>query len=210
MYLPRAFAETDLAALDALVARDPFATLVTVRDGAPTISQLPVLLVRDGEWVELHGHWARANPQSTHAGPATVLLHGPHAYVSPGWYPDKRAQARVPTWNYASAELHGALETYDDEDGLADVVDRLSRHFEARVGGDWAFEFDRPEERVQLRGIVGFRFRAERVAIKHKLNQNHPRANREAVAAALQALPGDANRDVAALMRAALATNPGD
>lgn len=169
-----------------------------------------MLLVRDGERVELHGHWARANPQSTHAGPATVLLHGPHAYVSPGWYPDKRAQARVPTWNYASAELHGALETYDDEDGLADVVDRLSRHFEARVGGDWAFEFDRPEERVQLRGIVGFRFRAERVAIKHKLSQNHPRANREAVAAALQALPGDANRDVAALMRAALATNTGD
>lgn len=210
MYLPRAFAETDLAALDALVARDPFATLVTVRDGAPTISQLPVLLVRDGDRIELHGHWARANPQSEHAGAAKVLLHGPHAYVSPGWYPDKHEQARVPTWNYASAELHGTLETYDDETRLADLVDRLGRHFEARVGGDWAFEFDRPEERVQLRGIVGFRFRAERVAIKHKLNQNHPRANRQAVAAALEALPGDANRDVAALMRAARATNTGD
>lgn len=210
MYLPRAFVETDPSALDALVARDPFATLVTVRDGAPTISQLPVLLVRDGDRVELHGHWARANPQSAHAGPATVLLHGPHAYVSPGWYLDKHAQARVPTWNYASAELHGTLETYDDEPRLADLVGRLSRYFEARVGGDWAFQPDRPEERVQLRGIVGFRFRAERVAIKHKLSQNHPRANREAVAAALQALPGDANREVAALMRAALASTPGD
>ena len=33
MYLPRAFAETDLAALDRLAAADSFISLITVHDG---------------------------------------------------------------------------------------------------------------------------------------------------------------------------------
>ena len=30
------------------------------------------------------------------AGEALLILHGPNAYVSPGWYPDKESAARVP------------------------------------------------------------------------------------------------------------------
>ena len=66
MYLPRAFAETDPGALDALLERDNFITLVTVRDGVPTVSHLPVLHRRDGDRIELRGHWARPNPQAKH------------------------------------------------------------------------------------------------------------------------------------------------
>ena len=46
MYVPSAFAETDLSALDALIARDNFITLVTVDDGSPVVSHLPVLYRR--------------------------------------------------------------------------------------------------------------------------------------------------------------------
>ena len=143
MYLPRAFAETDLAALDALFDRDAFVTLITVRDGAPEIAHLPVLYRRDGQRIELQGHWAAANPQAAHAGPAVAVVHGPHAYVSAGWYPDKQPAARVPTWNYAVAHLHGTLETFREEAALAALVDALSAHYEARVGGDWRFDFGR-------------------------------------------------------------------
>jgi len=96
MYRPPAFIETDLAALDALLADDNFITLITVRDGLPTTSHLPVLYRRDGDAIELLGHFARPNPQARHAGPATAIVHGPHAYVSPSWYPDKETEARVP------------------------------------------------------------------------------------------------------------------
>lgn len=200
MYLPRAFAETDLAALDALFDRDAFVTLITVRDGAPEIAHLPVLYRRDGQRIELQGHWAAANPQAAHAGPAVAVVHGPHAYVSPGWYPDKQPAARVPTWNYAVAHLHGTLETFREEAALAALVDALSAHYEARVGGDWRFDFGREEERRQLRGIVGFRLQVERAELKFKLSQNHPEPNRRAVAERLQALGGEA-AEVAALMR---------
>jgi transcriptional regulator len=201
MYLPRAFAESDLAALDALVARDNFITLVTVREDAPMVSHLPVLYRRDGDVVELRGHWARPNPQSRHSGPALAIVHGPHAYVSPSWYPDKEPAARVPTWNYAVAHLDGALTTFDDEVSLASIVDGLSRQHEARVASDWRYDHGREDIRSQLSGIVGFTFAVREVRLKFKLNQNHPHANRVAVAERLDAQEREASREIAALMR---------
>jgi transcriptional regulator len=201
MYLPRAFAESDLAALDALIARDNFVSVVTVRDSVPSVSHLPVLYRREGEQVELRGHWARPNPQAAHAGPALVIVHGPHAYVSPAWYPDKEAEARVPTWNYAVAHLEGRLSTCDDEASLAAIVAELSRQHESRIGSDWRYGHDREDHRSQLRGIIGFRMAVERITMKFKLNQNHPAANRAAVARQLETQDRDSSRELAALMR---------
>ncbi|MEL1264593.1 FMN-binding negative transcriptional regulator [Pseudoxanthomonas putridarboris] len=205
MYTPRTFAETDLAELDRLIARDAFVTLVTVADGLPFASHLPVLYARDGERVSIEGHWAKPNPQARHAGPAMLIVHGPHAYVSPGWYPDKEEAARVPTWNYAVAHLHGTLETTEDTVVLASLVDRLSQLNEAHVGNDWRFEHDRDDHVRQLRGIVGFRFVPERIELKFKLSQNHPAANVKSAADALRRLGGEDNIEIADLMRDRLA-----
>ncbi|MGO1069417.1 FMN-binding negative transcriptional regulator [Lysobacter sp. CA199] len=202
MYLPKAFAEADLAALDALVARDDFATLITVRDGAPTVSHLPVLYRRDGNRIEIRGHWARPNKQAKHAGSALMIFHGPHAYVSPSWYLDKEEESRVPTWNYAVAHLQGELETFEDTDFLAGVVADLSDRHEASVGRDWRFEREREDHVSQLRGIIGFRFLAEGAVMKWKLSQNHPEANRLSVARELAAQPREASREIAAMMSA--------
>ncbi|KRG47933.1 hypothetical protein ARC20_17550 [Stenotrophomonas panacihumi] len=200
MHTPRAFVETDLAALDGLIAHDPFVTVVTFAGGLPEASHLPVLYRREGERVLLEGHWARPNPQAA-GGDALVIVQGPHAYVSASWYPDKAEAARVPTWNYAVAHLHGRLAPFNEEAALADLVARLSDHFEARAGGDWRFDADNPRERSQLRGIVGFRFVAERIEMKFKLSQNHPAANVAAVIDALERQGDDEARATAALMR---------
>lgn len=201
MYAPSAFVETDLSALDRLFADNPLLSLITVRDDSPTVSHLPMLYQRQGHQVELRGHWARPNPQSGHVGAALAILQGPDAYISPAWYPDKESQARVPTWNYAIAHLHGTLDIFDDSPSLARLVSDLSDHHEAAVGSDWKFEPERDEHYRQLRGIVGFRLQVERISLTFKLNQNHPRTNRVAVAANLDALATDRSRSVAALMR---------
>jgi len=205
MYQPRAFVETDLAQLDALFAADPFVSLVTSDDsGAPFASHLPVLYQRDGDAVCIAGHWARQNPQARHSGEALLIVHGPHAYVSPGWYPDKQAVGRVPTWNYAVAHLRGKLANFDDDASLADLVARLSRHFETANGSDWEFDPEDPRQHALLRGIVGFRFVPDRIDIKFKLSQNHPLANRQAAIEALAQRDAADARAVAALMRATL------
>lgn len=200
MYTPHPFAETDLAELDRLIARDAFTTLVTVADGVVCISHLPVLYLRNGDRIELRGHWARPNPQWRHAGSALVIVHGPQAYVSPGWYPDKQAQARVPTWNYAVAHLAGELEVREDAGFLASVVADLSARHESAIGSDWRYEPESAAHEAQLKGIVGFRMDVATVELKFKLNQNHPAANVRAVAGALAAGRREADREVSSLM----------
>lgn len=202
MFIPHAFNETDLRRLDALIADNPFVTLIrSTASQTPQISHLPVLYRRDGQAILLEGHWARANPQAHGDGTALAIVHGPHGYISPGWYPDKESAARVPTWNYAVAHLHGRLECYADQNALASLVARTSRRFEQTLGGDWEFEPECDRQRRQLRGIIGFRLHVQRVEMQFKLSQNHPLPNRRAVIAALSAQARDQTTALAALMR---------
>ncbi|CAD1790367.1 hypothetical protein AE929_01290 [Xanthomonas arboricola] len=205
MYAPRAFAQTDLALLDWLIARDPFVTLISQgEDGQPAISHLPVLYRRDDQAVVIEGHWARPNPQARSPGDAVLVVQGPHAYVSPSWYPDKEAAARVPTWNYAVAHLHGRCEQVSDEAALGELIGRMSTHFEQSVGSDWLFEMERDSHRRQLRGLVGFRFVPSRIELTFKLSQNHPAANQRSVSQFLAQQPDQASNAIAALMQAAM------
>jgi len=211
MYMPRAFAEDDLAGLDWLLARDAFATLVTCGgDGLPLATHLPVLYARDGDGVVVEGHWAKPNPQAAHVGQALLVVHGPHHYVSADWYPDKAEAGRVPTWNYAAAHLYGRVELIRDEAALASIAARLGERFEPEAGGRWRYDPDDPRERALLRGIVGFRIRAERIELKFKLSQNHPRANVSGVIDGLRGLPGERAAEVAALMADRLARRKTD
>jgi len=210
MYTPPAFVETDLLELDRLLARDPFVTLISCEEGIPFASHLPVLYSRNGERLLIEGHWARPNPQIAHGGTALMIVHGPHAYISPGWYTDKEEAARVPTWNYAVAHLTGRLEASTEEAFLAGIVDRLSIRHETAVGSDWRYEHDNPRLRSQLRGIVGFRFVPERIELKFKLSQNHPVVNVQGAADGLSKLEDPQSHESAELMRERLASRTPD
>ena len=205
MYLPRAFAETDLAALDALLARDSFVTLVTVRDGAPSVSHLPVLYRRDGEQIELIGHWARPNPQARHAGPALVIVHGPHAYVSPAWYPDKEEAARVPTWNYAVAHLDGTARDASTTRPRSPTWSmRLSRQHEATRRQRLALRTRTrrpPQCSCAASSVSASRSNAHRTEVQAQPEPSRP-PTACAVAAQLEQQPREASREIAALMRA--------
>lgn len=200
MFVPGKFAETDPAALDWLAEHDAFATLVTTADGEPFASHIPVLCRREDGVLFFDGHLARANPQWRHLKEQTALLilHGPHAYVSPSWYPDP--QHSVPTWNYAVAHAYGAVEVFEDEPRLEALVAALTARYEAGIGSDWRFPEAAPATRHELRGIVGFHLRTTRVEVKFKLNQHHPAEKVRSAAAALAAQPHADARAVGALM----------
>lgn len=188
MYTPSFFAVEDRSALDQLFAHDGFITLVHQHEGVPSASHLPVLYRREDDSVRLFGHWARANPQWREAADQRVLVmvHGPHAYVSPTWYQDP--EQRVPTWNYAVAHLTGRLRVFDDRQDLAALVSELAARYESKNGSNWSFTTD--AQRAGLAAIVGFEFVAESISVKYKLSQNHPRANRLGVIAGLRASGG--------------------
>lgn len=208
MFVPGKFA-ADLAALDALFARDAFITLVSTVAGEPFASHLPVRYARDGERVVLHGHMARANAQwrELAAQTALAIVHGPHAYISPTWY--ARPETSVPTWNYTVAHLYGQVRLIEEPAALQALVAAQAADYEAGIGSDWRFPDSAPDTLHELAGIVGFEFAATRIQVKHKLNQHHDPASLGGAIAGLQRHGNHEGREIAALMAAVLAERTG-
>lgn len=203
MYLPAHFAQTDAAALQALMHEHPLATLVSVQDGVPTADHVP--LEYDAQAQQLRGHVARANPLWRLAAGQQVLavFSGPQAYVTPSWYASKVTTHKVvPTWNYTVVHAHGVLEAVDDAPWLHALVSRLTESQEAARARPWAVH-DAPPAYVQqmLQAIVGIQISVHRLVGKWKVSQNRSEADRLGVAAGLAAGAAGAH-EMAALVRA--------
>ena len=185
LYLPSDFAENDVGRLQTLMHGYPFATILTVDDGHPTVSHLPFLLDAErGDHGVLRGHMARANPQWQHFGdePVLVVFNGPHAYVSPNWYD---AGPAVPTWNYAVVHAHGVPKILDDDAALDLVRDMV-----AAVDGDpdAAWPDDEASDRFRrdmIAHVVAFEIPILRLEGKFKMSQNRPSVDRPRIIAAL-------------------------
>lgn len=161
--------------------------------------------VRDPERGTLSGHFARNNEHWKRADgqKCRVILRGPDAYVSPGWYPSKAEHGRVvPTWNYLTVHVHGTATVHDDVVWLEDLVRRLTDLHEAGRPEPWSVD-DAPEKFFagQLRAIVGVEIRIDRVEAKFKLSQNRPASDVDGVIAGLRADGDDPSADAVATHR---------
>jgi transcriptional regulator len=203
MYTPAQFAAEDADALIARLAKRWAGVLVTVdAEGAPVGTHLPILW--DAEKKIATGHIARANPQWKGGdGKGLIVLNGPEAYVSPGWYPSKAEHGKaVPTWNYEAVHLTGRVEWFDDAARLEGVVRDLSALYEADQPTPWTIaDAPRPYIDALLRGIVGVALHVERVEAKRKLSQNKRGPDYDSVANALAASADPLAREVGVLMR---------
>jgi transcriptional regulator len=206
MYLPRHFGLEDRAQISEFVARAGAADLVTFDGAELTATLLPVLWDQDSAsdangngngdgsgYGRLLGHIALANPQWKTAKPgvpALAIVHGPQAYVSPGWYAAKREHGRVvPTWNYVTVHFTGPVTFHRDPEWLRGLVTRLTTKYEGQREEPWHVT-DAPPAFIdgQLRGIVGVELSVTRVEAKAKLSQNRGAADR---AGAIEGLRGE-------------------
>lgn len=191
MYCPAHFAETDVAALHALIRERPLATLVTMSENGLAADQIPLLLetAADGTSV-LRGHVARANPVWTTLRSeieALAVFHGPEAYITPSWYPTKREHGKaVPTWNYTVAHARGPLRVVQEADWLRRQVDALTQRQESAFTEPWAVS-DAPDDYVEkmLAAIVGIELTITSLEGKRKASQNQPAGNRAGIVAGL-------------------------
>jgi len=206
MYLPASFSETDPDKLLDLMARFPFATVVTPEPGGELwVSHVPLLARRRERGVILSGHFARANKHWTAlaaGAPTTAIFRGPHAYVSPTWYVKTPA---VPTWNYVVVHAAGPVRLVEDQTSLTEIVREVAEWFEGRSASAWHPDRVPPEFlATQLAAIVGFEIAVERWEGKVKLNQNRSAEDRAGVIARYEADGSDDTRALAAMMRAQL------
>jgi transcriptional regulator len=206
MYVPPHFRVDDPDELRAVMRNARLATVITVADGAPLVSHVPVMFVEDES---PHGtllcHVSRANAQWRLVRPDTealVIFMGPDAYVSPNFYASKNEHGKVvPTWNYVAVHAYGPVRLIEDARELRALVDRLTALHEAGEPVPWQ-PSDAPQEYIdaQLRGIVGMEIRIARLDGKWKLSQNRSDADVAGVVSALETSPRENDRATAAAM----------
>ncbi len=197
MYVPDNFREDRPDVLHDAMRRIGFATLVTQGLDA---NHLPMLLDAKAERSVLRGHVARANPVwKSGAGESLAIFLGPHAYVSPNWYPSKAETGKaVPTWNYITVHARGTIAWIQDGDWLRAHVGALSATHETGRENPWAIT-DAPASYVDglLRAIVGFELTVTKLEGKWKLSQNREAADRAGVS---EGLLRDGRDDLSRLM----------
>src|SRR5579863_1587965 len=191
MYLPKHFTADEREARE-LLGGIRTADLITPTVDGLFATFLPLIYdAAAGAHGSLLGHVARKNDhwRLEPSGESLVIVHGPDAYISPGWYAAKREHGRVvPTWNYLTAHIYGQLIVHDDPVWLEALVRRLTERHETPRPEPWSVD-DAPRDYIdaQLKAIVGVELRIDRVEAKAKLGQNRSSADIDGVIAGLRA-----------------------
>jgi len=209
MYTPTHFEESRVEVLHGFMRDYPFAALVTQgRDGLQA-NHFPLLIDRQpSPHGTLRGHMSRANGMWRDTNTSTealVIFQGPHAYVSPSWYPTKQETGRVvPTWNYVIVHAYGTPRFIEDTQWLRAHVGRLTDTFEGDRREPWRVG-DAPADYIDtlVNGIVGFELPITRLLGKWKVSQNRNAADRAGAAASLRAAGDPASVAIAELIERA-------
>ncbi|GAB4206026.1 MAG: FMN-binding negative transcriptional regulator [Roseiflexaceae bacterium] len=205
MYIPKAYREDRQDELLAFMRAHSFIMLVSVLDGVPFASHVPVAVAQQDDAVVLRGHLAKANPQARAfgAGEALAIFSGPHAYISPTLYEKHES---VPTWNYIAVHAYGplrAIHAAEDKAWVEAALRELIATYEGAYQAHWdSLPANYRDGMVQ--GIIGFEMRVTRLEGKYKLSQNRSATDRHTVAAALLESEDTAAQATGAAMQRAL------
>jgi transcriptional regulator len=187
MYMPKHFEEPRTEIMHDLIRSRPLATLVTLSASGLNANHIPLHLSEDpAPFGTLRGHVARANPMwqdIVQDVEALAVFHGPEAYISPSWYPTKKATGKVvPTWNYVVVHACGDLRVVDDALWLRELLEKLVSQNEKQFSKPWALQ-DAPADFIEkmIGAIVGIEIVITRLSGKWKASQNQPAENREGV-----------------------------
>jgi len=191
MYAPKSFREERLPVLHDFIRANAFAAVVSAGFEELEASHVPLILDQGvGELGVLRGHLSRANRhwEQLRTSVALAIFQGPHAYVSPSWYPSKQEHGRVvPTWDYLAVHARGAVRTFDDAPSLRALLEALTNQYESQRDAPWKVG-DAPDDYTAnaMRGIVGFEIAMARIEGVWKMSQNRPPADRAGVVEGLR------------------------
>lgn len=194
MYVPKAFAMDEDAAVSFL-ERNPFGMLVSSTETYPCVTHVPFVFEREKR--TLITHVARANPhwKELNGKSVTMVVAGPHAYISPSWYGVKES---VPTWNYVAVHVNGVCSVIEDTGALSSLLEHTVRTFEPE--SDLLFKSEETFYQNMMKAIVGLRIDMTTIVGAAKLSQNKPPEVRRRVVEKLQLSTSPIEQDIAAWM----------
>ena len=205
MYIPKHFELTDIPAMHDLMRQFSFATIVSVLEGVPFATHMPVVVRPElGEFGTLRTHVAKANPQwqsftkESGSGDAEILVifQGDHTYISPRWY---ETHPSVPTWNYVTVHAYGRPKIVEEPERVRELLDELIGSYEGENGWNSSNLSEKYMDGM-MRGIVAFEIEITRLEGKMKLSQNRGEPDRHGVIAGLETSTQTVDHEVARRM----------
>jgi len=200
MYVPAKFSPPSAEAVESFIRENGFASLVSLNDRELIATHTPVMLELTDDSEFLIGHISVANKQKASFNGQTPLLAifiEQHSYISSSWY----SHINVPTWNYIAVHISGTAEVMEGEDlvrQLHSLVDKYEKNntkpFEISQMPDDMFQ-------KELKGIVGFKMKIEKVQASYKLSQNRNDADHESIIKHLEKRGDEFSRKIAQDMR---------
>ncbi len=169
MYVPKMFKVTDQEEIHAFIEANSFATLVTMEEGKPIATHLPLEWRKQGDAVYLTGHLAYGNPQwKTFGADVLAIFQGPDAYISSSWY----EQEEVPTWNYQAVHVYGQATILEKEELIEDLTYMLKKYEKNRENPVLWDSLSAELLEKEMKGIVGFKIKVSDIQAAYKLSQN--------------------------------------
>ncbi|MFL0582729.1 FMN-binding negative transcriptional regulator [Solibacillus silvestris] len=197
MYIPKQYQLTDEQRIRQIINEFSFATVVSLHQGVPTATHLPLYLSEDGKFI--YGHFARANTQWKDILDQQVLavFNGPHSYISSSWYETKDS---VPTWNYVAVHVKGFIELMEDEEEIRLSLHHLIDKYEVPNSSYDVNAVDPKYMNGLLKGIVPFKIRISSVEATAKLSQGHSKERQKLVIDELLKRNDSFDEEIAKLM----------
>jgi transcriptional regulator len=151
----------------------PLATIVSVKDGKPLITHLP-LVYRESDQ-KLIGHIDIYNPQTEMMRDRcdiSVLFYGPQCYISPSIY----TTTQLPTWNYIRVHLKGKVEAIESKKALKQSLITMTEFLEGE-DPKYVLEEDNPRMERALDYIKMFEIEITSWEGKFKLSQDKKKSD---------------------------------
>ncbi len=202
MYRPTIFQEDNVDKLISFVRANSFATLVSIFDGIPCASHIPLVVTIEKDVVKLTGHLAKQNPQwqSFSVAESLAIFNGAHAYISPTLYEKDES---VPTWNYIAVHAYGipkVITLADAPEAMNKMIDKMVDTYEATYQKQWDSLSDKYREGM-MNGIIGFEMMVSRLEGKYKLSQNKSQIDQRSIAESLLNSTDSIDRGIGAEMK---------
>ncbi|MGF1475818.1 MAG: FMN-binding negative transcriptional regulator [Geminicoccaceae bacterium] len=178
MYVPKPFREERTHVLHQVMRDIGAAAVVGNGPDGLFATHVPVeILPEPAPYGRVRCHFAKPNPHGKAIDAdqdLLVIFQGPQGYVTPSWYPSKKATGKVvPTWNYVAIHAYGRAQTFDDAPTLRRHLASLTERFESDYPEPWTLEMA-PDSYItrMCKGIVGVEITITRLQGKWKMSQN--------------------------------------
>lgn len=200
MYVPRKFLPSSPKLVTKFINDNGFATLISAREGQIIGSHIPLILEKRLEEYVLIGHISRANEQHQMFDGQSNLMAvfmEQHTYISSSWYD----HINVPTWNYIAVHMYGRAHVIEGEELVMSLKNLVNKY---EAGNTNPFSVEQMPEKMldrELRGIVGFEMKIDKIEASYKLSQNRDDKNYSAIISKLEERGDDFSLKIAQDMK---------